>query len=538
MTALVSNSLKSLITSVFVAFVAVTTSSPALGQADACASDLDGDGIVAGADLALVLGSWGPCKACDGDVNGDHVVDGVDLAFVLTRWSGTCTPTATSFSPTDGPLPGGVEVTITGNHLLNPLVVTFGGTPATVLSSSQSSVSVLAPARVAGPATVVVTTLGGSVVVGDFGYYGAPTISSVTPTRGWDGGGTTVSISGTGFCGDLSVAFGGITSSAVSVLSSTQLLAVSPPGAAGSAVPISVSTGSGVTTLPAAFTYVAITVPAWATPVEMEPDPTVVLSSSLREAIAETGLAWRVRDSGTQIEMVLIPPGIFNMGCSASSAYGCGPDESPVHTVTLTNAFYLGRHEVTQSQWLARMGSNPSSFQSPSAEVPAEQVPNRPVETISWNTVQGFLTATGMRLPTEAEWEYAYRAGTTTAYHGFTEQQNGTNDDNQSANIAWFGSCCGGNSGGQTRPVGGKAANGFGLHDMSGNVWEWVKDWWSASYPAGPSTNPTGPAAGADRVVRGGSWYAAGQQIRSSKREHLTPVTTSSRVGFRVARNP
>jgi formylglycine-generating enzyme required for sulfatase activity len=273
----------------------------------------------------------------------------------------------------------------------------------------------------------------------------------------------------------------------------------------------------------------------WATVLEQSPDPAIVTSGSLRKAIAATGLPWRVRDNATNIEMVLIPPGSFNMGCSASNAYGCYSAENPVHAVTLTNAFYMGRYEVTQAQWTARMGSNPSGFQAASAEVPAAQVPNRPVERVSWTTIQGFLSATGMRLPTEAEWEYAYRAGTTTAFHGWPAQTAGTNNDTLVGNIAWFSS----NSNSQTRPVGGKAPNGFGLHDMSGNVFEWVNDWYSATYYASsPSTNPPGPATGSLRVLRGGSWYHVADALRSSNRVGKSPGGPDSRYGFRVARAP
>ncbi|MFM7133529.1 MAG: formylglycine-generating enzyme family protein, partial [Planctomycetota bacterium] len=275
----------------------------------------------------------------------------------------------------------------------------------------------------------------------------------------------------------------------------------------------------------------------WATVLEQNPDPAIVTSATLREAIVATGWPWRVRDNGTNIEMVLIPPGTFNMGCSASNAYGCVSDgrESPVHSVTLTGAFYLGRYEVTQAEWTAKMGSNPSYFQSASAEVPAAQVPNRPVERVSWNTIQGFLAATGLRLPTEAEWEYAYRAGTTTAFHSMPGFPSGTNDDNQVGNIAWFTS----NSASQTRPVGGKAANALGLHDMSGNVIEWVNDWYSGTYYASsPSTNPPGPATGSLRVLRGGSWDFDTSGLRSSFRVDGTPGVTYVSVGFRVARAP
>ncbi len=203
--------------------------------------------------------------------------------------------------------------------------------------------------------------------------------------------------------------------------------------------------------------------------------------------------------------------------------------------MTLTNAFYIGRYEVTQAQWTATMGSNPSWFQNASAQVPAAQVPNRPVEQVSWNTIQGFLSATGLRLPTEAEWEYAYRAGTTTAFHSMSGFPNGTNDDTQVGNIAWFGS----NSASQTRPVGGKAANALGLHDMSGNVREWVNDRYSDTYYASsPSTNPPGPATGANRMVRGGSWGFASNVLRSSDRFSNSPGISGSGLGFRVARAP
>ena len=278
-----------------------------------------------------------------------------------------------------------------------------------------------------------------------------------------------------------------------------------------------------------------VTVPTWATALEAQPNPAVVHDAGLRAAIAATGYAWRVRDTATQIEMVLIPPGTFQMGCSPSIVYPCDGDESPVHTVTLTNAFYMGRYEVTQAQWTARMGSNPSFFQSASAVVPASQVPNRPVDRVSWDAIQGFLSSTGMRLPTEAEWEYAYRAGTTTAFHSMPSNPSGTNDDNQLGTIAWYSI----GSANQTHPVGQKAGNGFGLHDMSGNVREWVNDWGSATYYASsPSVNPPGPSSGSFRVLRGGSFGFNTFHGRSSRRAGSDPSGGGSDFGFRVARAP
>ena len=277
-----------------------------------------------------------------------------------------------------------------------------------------------------------------------------------------------------------------------------------------------------------------VTVPSWATLVEAQPDPMVVTNVTLRAAISASGLAWRVRDTATQMEMLLIPPGTFTMGCTASNAYGCNSNgaENPTHSVTLTQAYYIGRYEVTQSQWVAKMGSNPSYFQGASYPDAA----NRPVDRVSWNTIQGYLSATGMRLPSEAEWEYACRAGTTTAFHSMPGYPNGTNDDNQVGTIAWYY-----NTGGQTHAVGGKAANALGLHDMGGNVSEWVNDCYGA-YSSQPQTNPTGPVSGAYRVLRGGSWYFNAYYVRSSYRNLNTPEYSPAfpftTFGFRVARAP
>ena len=274
-----------------------------------------------------------------------------------------------------------------------------------------------------------------------------------------------------------------------------------------------------------------VTVPSWAQLVELTPDPAVVTDVTLRAAISASGLAWRVRDTATQMEMLLVPPETFTMGCTASNQYSCLSNENPTHSVTLTQAFYMGRFEVTQGQWVAKMGSNPSRFQGASYPDAA----NRPVEQVSWNTIQGYLSVTGMRLPSEAEWEYACRAGTTTAFHSMPGYPNGTNDDNQVRTIAWLYV----NSGSQTHAVGGKAANALGLHDMSGNVWEWVNDWYDGSYySVSPSANPLGPVSGTYRVFRGGCWINLTQTVRSSYRGYNLPGSTSYVIGFRVARNP
>jgi formylglycine-generating enzyme required for sulfatase activity len=263
-------------------------------------------------------------------------------------------------------------------------------------------------------------------------------------------------------------------------------------------------------------------VPAWATLIEATPDAAVIYDADLRAAIVATGLAWRVRDTATQMEMLLIPPGTFQMG-EVAWAF-------PVHQVTLTNAFYMGRYEVTQAQWQATMGNNPSYFSS------AADSPSRPVEQVSWNTIQGFLTATGMRLPTEAEWEYACRGGTTTVYHGWPANPAGSNISSSVGTIAWHN---GNNNPFGTKSVGQKSANGFGLHDMSGNVWEFVNDWAVYQYPSGdPETDPQGPSSGTQRVRRGGGWVEDSGYVRSSTRNGRPPDVSGYYDGFRAARTP
>jgi formylglycine-generating enzyme required for sulfatase activity len=361
--------------------------------------------------------------------------------------------------------------------------------------------------------------------------FAIPAITSVTPAHGLPTGGTTITITGANLIHTTSVTVGGVAATSVTIVSDTHITAVTPAGAAGEAA-VAVTTLTGTSTQPVRFLYT--TVPPWATVLEQVPDPAVVTSADLRQAIIATGWPWRVRDNASQIEMLLVPPGTFDMGCSGSNLYECASDELPVHTVTLTNAFYIGRYEVTQAQWQAVMGSNPSSNWYPTRAVPADQVPLRPVELVSWGDVQYFNAATGLRLPTEAEWEFAYRGGTTTAFHAFTEHPHGTNNDSLFGNIAWFDA----NSSVQPRPVGGKQGNSLGLHDMSGNVNEYVNDRYSSTYYSeSPSTDPLGPETGGYRVVRGGSCnfdsYARASYRALSGESDNSPFT-----GFRAARNP
>ncbi|MFN9125143.1 MAG: SUMF1/EgtB/PvdO family nonheme iron enzyme, partial [bacterium] len=361
----------------------------------------------------------------------------------------------------------------------------------------------------------------------------APSIASVSPSSGPSVGGTVITITGTNLNENMTVHVGDAAATSLSFVSPTTVLAVTPPGAVGTAKDIVVSTAAGASVLPASFTHLETTVPG-VTVLEAAPDPAVVTSASRRASILDSGLPWRVRDNATQIEMLLVPSGSFTMGCSPSNLTGCAVDENPTRTVTLTDAFYLGRYEVTQAQWVARMGSNPSQFQSASAQVPAAQVPNRPVSRVTWNQAQSFLTPAGLRLPTEAEWERAYRAGTTTAYHRMPEFTNGTNDEAQLGNIAWFS----GNAVSQTRPVGQKAANGLGFHDMSGNVAEWVRDWYVGDfYGWGPSINPEQTVAMTERAARGGGYLSTAWESRSSARFLGLPGTVYNDGGLRAARS-
>ncbi len=354
-----------------------------------------------------------------------------------------------------------------------------------------------------------------------------PTITSITPTSGSTAGGTPITITGTNLNGAISVTVGGVAATSVVVVSSTSVTAVTPAGTVG-AKSVAVTNPSGTGSLANAFTYVVPT--SWYIVLEQAPDASVVTNVTLRNAITASGMPWRVQDNWTGIEMLLVPGGTFTMGCSASTQYGCGSDESPTHQVTLTNAFYMGRYEVTQAQWTAKMGSNPSYFSGSDS-------PSRPVEQVSWNMIASgstsFMSLTGLRLPTEAEWEYAYRAGTTTAFHSYPAQPNGFNDDTLLGNIAWFGS----NAGDQTHAVGGKLANGLGLHDMAGNVHEWCQDWYGP-YSSERVTNPTGPSTGSYRLLRDGSCYSYSDSCRASKREVSQAYWISKAYGFRVVRNP
>jgi len=349
-------------------------------------------------------------------------------------------------------------------------------------------------------------------VLADWGACGvtAPIISSVTPSFGPAAGGTAITILGSSLSTVTSVTIGGVAATNVVVVSATVVTAVAPAGTGGAKNVVVITPNSSATAI-GAFTYSSGL--AWATVLEWIPNPAVVTDANLRAAITATNLPWRVLDNGTNIEMLLVPGGTFMMGCSPGDTQ-CESGESPTHQVTLTNAFYMGKTEVTQAQWQAKMGSNPSSFGGQ---------PNNPVEMISWSMAQSFNNATGFRLPTEAEWEFSCRAGSTTALYGVF------------GDIAWYGA----NSGGTTRPVATKLPNALGLYDTIGNVWEWTKDWYGP-YASGAVTNPTGPATGSKHPQRGGSWYDS--YLQGMDRASMRAIGHEPYIyfndGFRVARNP
>ena len=532
------------------AFLFLATS-PAHAQAPAspCAADLTDDGVVGAADLAEVLAGWGGCgKSCPADLDGSGAIDARDLAMVLTLW-GTGCPKITGVSPVAGPPFGGTTVTITGTHLGGVTEVRIGdhlahqvtvvdeNTVTAVVPSSQ-------PAGSTGPrAVTLVTDSGESSLANGYTYVllgsgSPPSISmpsSSSPVTKPATGGETVTITGANLTGATAVMIAGI-SSGFTVVSDTLIAATAPAHAPGGMFDVAVTTPAGTYTAVGAIAYWQA--PAWGpTVIQAAPDPAVVYDPALRTAILKTGRPWRVFYVGAlmQIEMLLIPPTTFNMGCSDSDEFGCETDEHPVHAVTLTKPFYLGRYEVTQAQWTARMGSNPSNFQASNGYPNSA---NRPVESVSWNDiVDDFQPGTGLRLPTEAEWEWACRAGTTTAFHGWPAQPNGTNDDDLVHIIAWYGW----NSDFQTQPVGLKEANGFGLYDMAGNVCEWCADGYKEDYYShSPSIDPPGGNAGPfhNRVLRGGYWWNSTFAGRSSQRNGPTFASASQYGGgFRVARN-
>jgi len=303
---------------------------------------------------------------------------------------------------------------------------------------------------------------------------------------------------------------------------------------------------------------------SWAEVLEQNPDPKVVTDADFFKRITATKWPWRVKDKASGMEMLLVPPGKFVMGMSPGDTEAVELDkffaekppkykysEQPAHEVTITKAFYLGRTEVTQEQWMKVMGENPSYFQKGSnaerdrviakyieegltkqeaqekagAESNKLLTASNPVEKVSWDDCQKFCANTGMKLPTEAQWEYACRAGVLQPRYGELDQ------------IAWYEK----NSKSTTHPVAQKAPNALGFYDMIGNVWEWTNDWYEVEYYkscADGVVDPTGPAQSelGARVHRGGGWFNDADNCRASYRNYRAPGSQFLLIGCRFAR--
>jgi formylglycine-generating enzyme required for sulfatase activity len=249
--------------------------------------------------------------------------------------------------------------------------------------------------------------------------------------------------------------------------------------------------------------------------------------------------------------MVFIPPGTFRMG-SPVDEVDRWDNEGPQTAVTISRGFWMGKYEVTQGEYEAVMGNNPSwcngvHYPGELWEVDYGVDFTRPVEAVSWNDATAFCAAltererlagristnSVYRLPTEAEWEYACRGWTSTRF-SYGDDIGYTN----LTNYAWYYD----NSGDTTHPVGQKLPNPWGLYDMHGNVWEWCQDWWADNLPGGIALDPQGPSAGSDRVIRGGSWglyfdWFIPWSCRSANR-HYGPVERLGLLGFRAVLAP
>jgi formylglycine-generating enzyme required for sulfatase activity len=235
-----------------------------------------------------------------------------------------------------------------------------------------------------------------------------------------------------------------------------------------------------------------------------------------RSILAQHTIPLPLPEGATPLEIVRIPAGFFRMGSPEDEEHRQRNEKQ--HLVKISRPFYMGKYEVTQAQWREIMGEHPFHFTGD----------NLPVENVSWNDIQRFLAAINQRgwgtfrLPTEAEWEYACRAGSMTAY----PWGNAMADADRHA---WFTT----NAEFQPHEVGTKAPNAWGLHDMSGNVWEWCADWYG-HYSEEAQMDPTGPRTGLSHVERGGSWSDSLDRCRSARRGSSRPTLRHDSIGFRL----
>ena len=217
------------------------------------------------------------------------------------------------------------------------------------------------------------------------------------------------------------------------------------------------------------------------------------------------------------LKYVWVPPGTFMMGCSPGDNE-CGSDEKPSHRVTITRGFWIGQTDVTVGAYKKFAGASGRQMPGPTSFNQGWTNDNMPMVNVAWEDAQAYCAWTGGALATEAEWEYAARGGSTEARYGKLDD------------VAWYDQ----NSGSQAHDAAQKHANGFGLYDMLGNVWQWVNDWYDHRYyQSSPAQDPSGPPNGVNRVLRGGSWYAYGGSVRVSVRAGIDPTKFGYDTGFR-----
>lgn len=249
----------------------------------------------------------------------------------------------------------------------------------------------------------------------------------------------------------------------------------------------------------------------------LKPDVPNIGNAGINEASRKADISKTFTSSSTGMEFVLMPAGKFTMGSKESGF------EQPPHNVNIEDPFYMGKYLVTQKQWGKVMGENPSEFEGD----------DRPVESVSWDMVQKLIKKLNemegtdkYRLPSESEWEYACRAGTTTRFYF-------GNDESKLGGYAWYGE----NSGSKTHPVGQKKPNPWGLYDVNGNVWEWVQDMWHDNYDGAPSDGSSWEGGDSYfRVIRGCDCYNFAIFCRSASRFSFTPADCFYNVGFRLLR--
>jgi formylglycine-generating enzyme required for sulfatase activity len=217
------------------------------------------------------------------------------------------------------------------------------------------------------------------------------------------------------------------------------------------------------------------------------------------------------------LKYVWILPGSFMMGCSPRDNE-CDGDEQPAHPVTITKGFWIGQTPVTVGAYKRFAGARERELPDAPVFNSGWENDSMPVVNVTWDDGTAYCGWMGGRLPTEAEWEYAARGGSTEARYGNLDE------------IAWYSN----NSGNQTHHVAQKHPNGFGLYDILGNVWEWENDWYDPNYyQFSPSQDPSGPASGQLRVLRGGSWFSLTGFVRVSSRYRFNPSVRYSHLGFR-----